>query len=204
VSLSRQEHWNTIYRAKAPNEVSWFQARPETSLRLLSSVASPSSGVIDVGGGTSTLIDVLLDAGWRDVTVLDVSPEALEAVRARLGQRRHAVSLVAADVLLWQPERSYDVWHDRAVFHFLVDLAERERYVATASSAVAPGGAVVLGAFAADGPTHCSGLPTARYAADELAHAFAPAFQLTHHEREGHITPDGTVQPFTWVVLRRT
>ena len=123
-------------------------------------------------------------------------------MRGRLGER--PVSLVVADVLWWQPERSYDVWHDRAVFHFLVDPAQQERYVATASSAVAPGGAVVLGTFAADGPTHCSGLPTARYAADQLARAFAPAFRMTHHEREEHVTPGGTVQPFTWVVLRRT
>jgi hypothetical protein len=154
VSLSGQEHWNTIYGAKASNEVSWFQARLETSLRLLSSVASPSRGVIDVGGGTSTLIDVLLDAGWPDVTVLDVSPHALEAVRARLGEHLHAVSSVVADLLPWHPERSY-VWHDRAVFDFLIHPAKRERHVATASSVVVPAGAVVLGAFAADGPTRC-------------------------------------------------
>lgn len=199
-----RKHWDTVYVSKAPDQASWFQAWPQPSLRLLSSVAAPRSAVIDVGAGTSTLADTLAGAGWSDVTVLDVSPQALAIVRARLGECQHGVSFVAGDVLSWQPERNYDVWHDRAVFHFLVQPEDRQRYVATARRAVSMDGALVIGAFAADGPTQCSGLPTARYSTDELAAAFAPAFRVTHAEREEHRTPGGVVQPFTWVVFRRT
>src|SRR5512135_1187680 len=199
-----REHWDTVHVSKAPGQASWFQAWPQPSLRLLSSVTAPSSAVLDVGAGTSTLADALVGAGWSDVTVLDVSAAALAVVRARLGARQHDVSFVVGDVLSWQPERTYDVWHDRAVFHFLVQPDQRARYAATAGRAVAMDGAVIIGAFAADGPTQCSGLPTARYSADQLAAAFAPAFRATHAEREEHRTPDGMIQPFTWVVLRRT
>jgi SAM-dependent methyltransferase len=196
--------------------VSWFQRKPTTSLRLLTSVAPPSSTVIDIGAGASTLADSLLKAGWSDVTVLDVSATALALVRDRfgvmvrdqpsdqLGEGQGAASFVVADVLSWKPERTYDAWHDRAVFHFLVRPEQREQYVATAASAIRPGGFLVLGTFAADGPTQCSGLPTSRYDAEALAEVFAAAFTLEHSEREEHVTPGGAVQPFTWAVLRHT
>jgi ubiquinone/menaquinone biosynthesis C-methylase UbiE len=170
---------------------------------LLTSASPPGGSVIDVGAGASTLADTLVDSGWTDVTVLDVSRTALAVVRERLGERQRSVSFVVADVLSWQPGRTFDAWHDRAVFHFLIRPDQREKYVATASRAVRPGGVLVLGTFAADGPTQCSGLPTARYDADALAAAFAPGFTLEHSEREEHVTPGGAVQPFTWVVLRR-
>ena len=216
MSTSAAEHWDTIYGTKATDEVSWFQRQPTTSQRLLTSVSSPSGAVIDVGAGASTLVDTLLDAGWSDVTVLDVSAKALALVRDRVsnrvGDQRHdlprerpgAASFVVANVLSWQPERTYDAWHDRAVFHFLVLPEQRDQYVATASRAVRSGGVVVLGTFAADGPTQCSGLPTARHDADGLAAVFEPDFSLEHSEREEDVTPGGAVQPFTWVVLRRT
>ena len=198
------EHWDTVYGTKASDQLSWTQRQPATSLRLLTSALSSLGAVIDVGGGTSMLADALLEVGCPDVTVLDVSSEALALVRDRLRERPGSVSFVVADVLSWQPERSYDAWHDRAVFHFLVRPDQQEQYVATASRAVRPGGVLVLGTFAADGPTQCSGLPTARYDADSLAAAFAPGFTVEHSEREEHLTPGGAVQPFTWVVLRRT
>lgn len=204
MSDSGPRHWDTLYGAKAADQVSWFQAWPETSLRLLSSVASPAGVLIDVGSGASTLVDALLDAGWSDVTVLDVSTKALDVVARRLEERRHDVSFIAANVLSWQPQRSYDAWHDRAVFHFLVEPHDQQRYIATATRTVAPGGVAVIGTFAADGPTHCSGLPTARYTAEDLGATFTPAFRLIRAEREEHTTPSGVVQPFTWVVLRRT
>ncbi|HEY5180171.1 MAG TPA: class I SAM-dependent methyltransferase [Dermatophilaceae bacterium] len=216
MSTSAAEHWDTVYGTKATDEVSWFQRQPTTSQRLLTSVSSPSGAVIDVGAGASTLVDTLLDAGWSDVTALDVSAKALALVRDRVSdrvseqphdlprERPGSASFVVADVLSWQPERTYDAWHDRAVFHFLVQRDRRDQYVATASRAVRSGGVVVLGTFAADGPTQCSGLPTARYDADALAAVFAPGFSLEHSEREEHVTPGGAVQPFTWVVLRRT
>lgn len=216
MGTSAADHWDTVYGTKATDEVSWFQQQPTTSLRLLASVAPPSSTVIDIGAGASTFADSLLKAGWSDVTVLDVSAIALALVRNRvkvmvgdqpsdqLGQRQGPASFVVADVLTWRPERTYDAWHDRAVFHFLVRPEQRERYVATVASAIRPGGVLVLGTFAADGPTQCSGLPTSRYDADALAEVFAPGFSLEHSEREEHVTPGGAVQPFTWVVLRHT
>jgi len=216
MGTSAADHWDTVYGTKATDEVSWFQRQPTTSPRLLTSVAPPSSTVIDIGAGASTLADSLLKAGWSDVTVLDVSATALALVRDRvgvmvgdqpsnqLGQRPRSASFVVADVLSWKPERTYDAWHDRAVFHFLVRPEQREQYVATAARAIRPGGVLVLGTFAADGPTQCSGLPTSRYDADALAQVFAPGFSLEHSEREEHVTPGGTVQAFTWVVLRHT
>lgn len=197
-------HWDNVYRTKPSDELSWFEMQPGTSLRLLTSAASRAAALVDVGAGTACLVDALVDAGWLDVTVLDVSSEALAVVRQRLGERRGAVSFVAANLLSWEPMRIYDAWHDRAVFHFLVDPGDRNRYIATANRAVGPGGVLVLGAFASDGPRQCSGLPTARYSAEALAAAFLPAFVLVHSEREEHPTPDAAIQPFTWVVLRRT
>jgi len=176
---------------------------PATSVRLLGDWASPTGSVIDVGAGASTLVDLLLDAGRGDVSVLDISEAALMKVRDRLGGRSGAVTFVAADVRSWQPDRTCDAWHDRAVFHFLVDPADRDRYVAMVTRALAPGGVVVLATFAADGPTQCSGLPTGRYDPADLVRAFGPGFELLHAEREEHATPPGAIQPFSWVVLRR-
>jgi SAM-dependent methyltransferase len=196
------DHWDGVYGSRPLDSVSWHQAEAATSRRLITMVAGPQDSVIDVGAGASTLAEELLDDGWSDVTVLDVSARALEEVRARL-RHRSGVGFVVADLLGWDPERSYDVWHDRAVFHFLTEAEQRQAYVATALRALGPGGALVLGAFAADGPTSCSGLPTARYDVEELVAQLGPAFELVHSEREEHRTPAGAVQPFTWVVLRR-
>ena len=196
-------HWDGVYRSKDASELSWFEPRPATSLRLLTTHAGPAAPVIDVGGGAATLVDELLDLDWADVTVLDASAEALRAVRQRIDGRLPAAHLIVADVLTWQPTRLYDVWHDRAVFHFLATAHSRQTYVTTASAAVAPGGVLILGTFAPDGPTHCSGLPTARYGAADVAAVFTPAFELEHAERAAHTTPGGVVQPFTWSVLRR-
>jgi SAM-dependent methyltransferase len=195
-------HWDGVYGSRSLESVSWHQAEAATSRRLIAMVSGPQDSVVDVGAGASTLADELLDGGWSDVTVLDVSARALDEVRARL-RHRGGASFVVTDLLEWDPPRSYGVWHDRAVFHFLTAAAQRQAYVSAARRAVAPGGAVVLGAFAADGPSSCSGLPTARYGAEELAAQFALGFELVHSEREEHRTPAGAVQPFTWVVLRR-
>jgi SAM-dependent methyltransferase len=196
-------HWDTVFKIKACDQVSWFQAEPATSLRLLEQWASRLGSVIDIGAGASTLVDALLEVGCKDVTVLDVSEAALMKVRTRLGGRAGSVDFVSADVRLWQPDRTYDAWHDRAVFHFLVDPSDRDHYVAMVTHGVTAGGVVVLAAFAADGPTQCSGLPTSRYDTDSLVRTFGPAFALEHAEREEHATPFGTIQPFSWVVLRR-
>lgn len=195
-------HWDDVYRTRAVDQVSWHQHTPATSLRLIGPRPGPDSRAVDVGGGTSTLVDVLLRDGWT-VTVLDVSAEALGITGRRLGARAAEVSFVVSDVLAWEPEQTYDVWHDRAVLHFLTEAADRARYVELAVDTVSKGGAVVIGGFAPDGPSHCSGLPTVRRSAEQLAGEFAPCFTLEHAETESHHTPGGAVQQFTWVRLRR-
>jgi len=196
------EHWDTVYTRKRAYEVSWFQDRPDTSLRLLTRFADRGGSVIDVGAGESFLADALLDEGWADVTVLDVSREAISVVERRLAGHV-GTSFVVADLLDWQPDRRYDAWHDRAVLHFLVDSDQQHEYSAISASAIRRGGVAVLGTFAVDGPTACSGLPTCRYDAPMLAALCGSGFRLEHHEREEHRTPSGSLQPFTWVVLRR-
>jgi len=196
-------HWDRVYSSKRPDQVSWYQGRPDTSLRLLVEAVHPAAAVIDVGAGASTLADELLDRGFTDVTVLDVSAAALECTQTRLAGRQPTAAVIIADLLAWQPERQYDAWHDRAVFHFLVEPSDRHRYVSTALRTVRSGGHLVLGAFAEDGPTQCSGLPTARYDTEELAAQFSAGFELVHAERDEHQTPGGVTQSFTWVVLTR-
>ena len=194
-------HWDAVYGTRPTDSVSWYQPWPATSLRLLDMTSPLRGPVVDVGAGPSFLADALVEQGWSDVTVLDVSAEAVEVVRQRLGDR---ASYIRTDLLEWEPQRRYAVWHDRAVLHVLTTPSAQQQYVAVAEAAIAAGGAAVIGAFAEDGPTACSGLPTARYGPDALAALLAPSFVLEHSEREDHLTPDGAVQPFTWAVLRRS
>lgn len=201
--MDSARHWDSAYATKPAESMSWYEEQPAVSLRLLTAASEHAGPVIDVGAGQSRLADALLAAGWSDVTVLDVSAQALAAVTQRLGQHQAALTAVVADLLTWQPTRTYQAWHDRAVFHFLVDPGDRARYLGTATRALAPGGLLVVGAFAPAGPTHCSGLPTARYDTAGIAQQFAPAFTLEHSETERHVTPAGHIQPFTWVALRR-
>jgi rhodanese-related sulfurtransferase len=193
-------HWDSVYAGNATNSVSWYQANPDTSLRLLRVAAPPPASVIDVGAGASMLADRLLSEGFTDIAVLDVSATALALMRDQLAG---AVRTVVADLLSWTPDRTFDAWHDRATFHFLVRPADRDRYLAVASAAVRPGGALIVGTFAANGPEQCSGLPTARYDPAALARIFQTTFTLELAESEVHRTPWGDSQPFTWVVLRR-
>ncbi len=198
------DHWEHLYATRPSTEVSWYQRLPATSVRLVeSSAPGPSGAVVDIGGGTSSLVDHLSRDGYTDLTLLDISEHALDEVRRRLGDRSARVNFVHYDVLKWEPERRYDVWHDRAVFHFLTDATDRDRYVDVASRALRDGGIAIVATFADDGPTHCSGLPVSRYSPADLDAAFAAAFSPLRHEREEHITPAGVVQPFTWAVLRR-
>jgi hypothetical protein len=198
------DHWDGIYSTGASTSRSWYEREPAQSLRLIAqSAADPSAAIIDLGAGTSMLVDRLLGTGFTDVTVLDISAHALDEIGRRLGPLASRATFIRRDVLAWQPERRYDVWHDRAVFHFLSDPAQRSRYVDVAEGAVRAGGTLIVATFAEDGPTQCSGLPVARYSADELADAFAAGFEPVHHEREFHETPAGTVQPLTWSILRR-
>jgi 2-polyprenyl-3-methyl-5-hydroxy-6-metoxy-1,4-benzoquinol methylase len=160
-----------------------------------------NSAVIDVGGGASSLVDELVEQGFRDVSVLDISETALAETRRRLGDDA-SVTYLQRDVLTWHPERHFDLWHDRAVFHFLVDDLDRQTYLTTLKSAVRPGGIVIIATFAADGPEYCSGLPVARYSAHDLASVLGGGIRMIDERRERHITPSGTPQPFTWIMAQ--
>jgi len=165
--------------------------------------SSRSAGVVDIGAGASLLVDGLLSLGFTDVSVLDISGHALHEVRRRLGERARDVAVLHHDVATWKPDRQYDVWHDRAVFHFLTERTVRDRYLEMAADAIRLGGSLVVGTFAEDGPTQCSALPVSRYSAQDLEEVFSASFSLVEHEREHHVTPRGVVQSFTWAVLRR-
>lgn len=198
-------HWENFYSTRATTAVSWFQVHAELSLRLVRSTgATADSPIIDVGGGASTLVDDLLTAGYQNVTVLDLSAAALHAARGRLGARAASVQWLEADITCATlPAGAYEVWHDRAVFHFLTAPDDRAAYVRAALHAVKPGGHVIVATFADDGPTHCSGLPVVRYSADELHAAFGERFELLRHEKEAHRTPFGTVQQFVYCYCRK-
>lgn len=200
----RRDHWTRVYEDKAPSDVSWYQAEPEPSLRALDRFgARPGSALIDIGGGASNLVDALLKRGWQDLTVLDIAPTALDAARDRLGPAAEQVTWQVADITAWQPSRQYDVWHDRAVFHFLTEPEQREAYRRALSSGLAPDGLVIIATFALDGPERCSGLPVQRYDAAMLSAAFGDGFRLVEGWREDHVTPWGSSQAFTWCAFRR-
>jgi len=174
------------------------------SLALIQELAlAPDAAIVDIGGGASSLAEQLLGSGFADITVLDVSARALELARADLGADATRVRWLEQDLLSWSPERRYDLWHDRAVFHFLVDPADQRRYAELLNSALRPAGKAIIGTFAADGPTTCSGLPVARYDDDGLAAAFGTAFTTLATRRELHHTPANSIQAFTWVTLER-
>ena len=197
------EHWNRAYR-DGDAQRSWFQAEPLTSLRCFDAVGvSPRKSVIDVGGGTSRLVDALLARRHEDLTVLDVSGEAVGTARSRLGDRGAKVSWLVQDLLTWAPSRRWDVWHDRALLHFFTRLDQRERYLRNLAQATAEGSLAVLATFAPDGPSSCSGLPVARYDSVQLAELLGRDWTLLREDREEHVTPGGATQPFTWAAFRR-
>lgn len=204
VEHGSRNHWDDVYRTRKETSVSWYQDSPEPSLALMDLAgAGEATPVIDIGGGASRLVDALLQRGYRDLTVLDISPAALEAARARLGPEARKVSWIASDVTLWQPERTWGIWHDRAAFHFLTQAAGQAAYVARLKQALAPGGHAIIGTFALDGPEKCSGLPIVRHSADSLRDILGGAFELTDHRRHDHVTPGGMVQKFQFSTFRR-
>lgn len=204
MSSERETHWRKVYTDKQPEDVSWFQDTPAQSLLALDRFqAEPSQSLIDIGGGASTLVDALLARGWGDVTVLDIAAPALAAAQARLGEADAAVTWVVADITDWQPPRQYDIWHDRAVFHFLTEPAQRAAYLRTLGDGLTAGGLAIFATFAPDGPETCSGLPVERYDADKLSTSLGPRFQLEASWRDEHRTPWDASQAFTWCVFRR-
>ena len=203
--MDPRTHWETIYRTKDVHEVSWFQIEARRSLDLINRICPDrSTAIIDVGAGASVLVDNLLAAGYQDLSVLDLSEAALRISRDRLGADSSRVKWMRADVLRSQlDEGAYAVWHDRAVFHFLTDAADREAYVEQVRCAVRPGGYVLVATFAEDGPDHCSGLPVVRYSAEGLHSEFGTDFQLVISEHEDHRTPGGAEQSFLYCLCRR-
>lgn len=202
--MDRKSHWEGVYRAKGAEEVSWFQPHATVSLDLIRSAATPRDAhILDVGGGASRLVDGLVAGGYRRVTVFDLAHEALVGARQRVGEAGPGVSWVEGDVLAAPfAAGSVSLWHDRAVFHFLTDPEDRARYVSEVRRIVRPDGLVLVATFAADGPTHCSGLEVARYGADDLHSVFGAGFDLIAAQRELHYTPSGAAQPFTYCLCR--
>lgn len=202
---SPEEHWEQVYRNKRPTQVSWFQENPEASLKLIEQADLASRDpVIDVGAGASSLVGCLLDRGFTDLTVLDVSRAAIEASRERLGERAQAVEWVVGDVLEFRPSRPYALWHDRACFHFMTRPAQRRRYISALDQATRPGSSAIIATFALDGPLRCSGLDIVRYDATGLLETLGPRWRLECEINEQHHTPWDSIQSFRYFLLRRS
>ncbi len=204
MSHERKRHWEDVYAAKQFSEVSWYQEVPATSLRLIEAAGvRRDDAIIDIGGGASTVVDHLLERGFEDLTVLDIAAHALDQARARLGSLSSRVDWKQADVTAFEPHRSYDLWHDRAVLHFLTAEDDRRRYVDVLQRALAPGGHLVLATFGPEGPEKCSGLAVRRYSVDMMAELLGPGFELQLDELDTHETPWGAPQQFLFSLWQR-
>ncbi|MEE3508325.1 class I SAM-dependent methyltransferase [Pseudomonas sp. 10C3] len=203
--MQSKEHWENVYTTKAADEVSWFQEHAALSLKFIREAGVPlTASIIDVGGGASTLVDDLLANGYENVTVLDLSGKALATAKARLGTLASKVQWLEANIIETKLDsNAYDVWHDRAVFHFLTTAEERHAYVQAVLRAVKPGGLVIVATFAEDGPSKCSGLSVMRYDANELHAEFGEPFIMLGHEKESHHTPGGNEQKFVYCFCRK-
>lgn len=204
--MEMKSHWEHVYASNDVTSVSWFQAHSELSIQIIEDTGIPNDGkILDVGGGASTLVDDLLDRHFTNISVLDISASALNAARTRLGHRASEVDWLAADITTVQlPKNHFDLWHDRAVFHFLTQIDDRRRYVDRVVSSVKPGGHVIVATFAPDGPLTCSGLDVCRYSPQELHAEFGSEFILESSAAETHRTPFGTEQRFNYCYCRRT
>jgi trans-aconitate methyltransferase len=203
-SNERVAHWDKVYTTKAIDAVSWYQLRPAMSLELLAHTGlAKGTALLDIGGGASVLVDFLLDGGFNDVSVLDIAAPALAAAKQRLGERAGKVNWLVADITKWKPERSYDLWHDRAVLHFLTEEADRAAYARTVNAALEPGGHAVIATFAPDGPEKCSGLIVRRHSPADMAELLGPGFTLEEERSEEHHTPSGSTQRFAWGRFRK-
>jgi 2-polyprenyl-3-methyl-5-hydroxy-6-metoxy-1,4-benzoquinol methylase len=204
VAIDRKAHWDSVYSTKGDTGVSWHQSEPRLSIELIRSVAPPARGrIIDVGGGASVLVDRLLDLPFEKITVLDISETALGKAGARLGERAGEVDWIAVDVTEAQTLGTFDVWHDRAVFHFLTDAADRRKYANLARQTVPEGGHLIIASFADDGPRRCSDLDVCRYNADTMAAELGEGFSFVREARETHTTPSRSSQAFFYGVFMR-
>lgn len=202
-SISRKTHWEQVYENKPVDQVSWFQRDPRRSLELIeASGTSKDAPIIDVGAGASVLVDQLLLNGYTDLSVLDISKNAVDISKRRLGNHATDVAWLVDDVTEFQPGRSFALWHDRAVFHFLTDPSQQAAYRSTLMRALASGGQAIIGTFAVDGPLRCSGLEIAQYDAARMQAVMGADFTLLQESRESHTTPAGSIQNFAWFRLR--
>ena len=201
--MDRESHWNRVYETKPADTVSWYQRIPERSVSYIRKFAEPSQTVIDVGAGASLLVDGLLDIGYENLIVLDVSAVGLEVAKARLSSRSGLVRWIVADVTKKPTLPQADLWHDRAVLHFLTEAEEQNAYRELVTDVVNPSGHLVLATFAPDGPERCSGLPVQRHDGVSLTKLLGAEFELLHEDRESHVTPAGNEQRFCWTVFRR-
>ena len=201
-TVQRAAHWQKVYQTKSDQETSWYPQEPTVSLELVQSCAQPGARIVDVGGGSSALCGRLVELGF-DVTVIDIAEAAIARAKERIGDHAKRVRWIVGDVTAIDDLGQFDVWHDRAVFHFLIDEQDRRRYAALAARSVVPGGHLVIGEFALDGPEKCSGLPVERYDESKLAKAFSPAFKVARTSRHTHVTPWGKPQAFFFAVMQR-
>lgn len=205
MTTSRKSHWEQVYTDRSPESVSWFQAEPVLSLNLIRQFAAdPATPVIDVGGGSSRLVDALLSAGYRNLAVLDIAAAALAHAQRRLGDRARHVAWLESDITGFSPAQRYGLWHDRAVFHFLTEAADRRAYVQVLERALVPDGVAIVAAFAPGGPPQCSDLEVRHYDAERIRAELGGGFALIAEQQEMHLTPAGTQQPFNYFVFRRT
>lgn len=204
-NFDRKKHWENIYETKQLNEVSWFQPTPETSLNFFKEYKIPTSAkIIDVGGGDSLLVDHLLDLGYENITVLDISSAALERAKKRLGNKANKVNWIVADAAIFKPTEKYDFWHDRAAFHFLTNNEEIKHYVETVSNSIMPYGMLVVGTFSEQGPKKCSGIDIKQYSAVSLSNLFSLAFKKLNCFTIEHQTPFNTIQQFLFCSFKKS
>ena len=202
--MDRREHWDRVYSAKSPVELTWFQETPTVSLELIKETGlGPEQWVFDVGGGTSTLPSFLLDEGFRNLSVLDVSERAIATAKAQLGERAKGVEWFGTDLLEFEPPHRWALWHDRAVFHFLTSLEDRDEYCRVLELGLEPGGHLIIATFALDGPLKCSGLDVVRYSPESLQAVLGPEYQLRGSLEEVHATPSGGTQNFIYTWFQR-
>jgi SAM-dependent methyltransferase len=201
--MSLSVHWDAVWNSRRPEDVSWYQRDAAVSLRLIERAANPATTVVDVGSGASRLVDALLAKGYTRLTVIDIATAAIDAARLRLGQDAERVTWLVGDATTFDFGRQFDLWHDRALLHFLVDELDRDRYLAALRRAVKVGGAVVIAAFAPDGPSRCSGLPVRRYDRAQMHHVLGDEFEPVEYVDEVHATPAGDSQQFLYGLFQR-
>ena len=205
MTVSRKQHWEHVYETKGPTELSWFQTVPSKSMAMIRATGVPTEApIIDVGAGVSSLVDVLRNSDYSNITVLDIANSAIAESRARLGDAASSIKWISADVLEWAPIGRYYVWHDRAVFHFLVNETSAKTYLNTMRTALVPGGYFILATFGPDGPDRCSSLEVQRYSIETLTALLEQDFELKSYELEDHTTPTGNVQQYLYSCWQMT